>query len=107
MKISDVGAKDADFQMAEALVRWERDGGAPAALGSAPNDKLVPQNGPEAVFGEAAALQGLRLERHDNGGENSVYRLLRADQVPMSAVALEFKLSLDDVETILMNRSPS
>ena len=107
MKISDVGAKEADFQMAEALVRWERDGGAPAAVSSAPNDKLATQNGREAVFGEAAALQGLRLERQDNGGTNLVYRLLRADQVPTSAVALEFKLSLDDVETILMNRSPS
>ena len=107
MKISNVRAKDADFQMAEALVRWERDGGAPAAVGSPPNYELAPKNGREAAFGEAAALQGLRLERHDIGSANSVYRLLRADQVTTSAEALEFKLSLDDVETILMNRSPS
>lgn len=57
----------------------------------------------EAVFAKLAARQGLRLERHKDNDVMAAYRLVPVDGVRTQTTEPEFKLSFEDVETILMN----
>jgi len=98
---------NAAVQMAEALARWERDGGAHAkSTTDQPGVWPCPTDA-ELIWADVAKRQGMLLERSD---ENSVanYRLVLQDGGPLPGMeTASFKLTLDDVETILMSRSPA
>ena len=96
---------NAAVQMAEALARWERDGGAHAkSTTDQPGVWPCPTDA-ELIWADVAKRQGILLERSDeNGGAN--YRLVLQAPLPDTETA-SFKLTLDDVETILMSRSPA
>ena len=60
----------------------------------------------EAVFSDAAIQQGMILERRDDNGAVN-YRLVPRDTRLRLNDAGVFKLTLEDVETILMNSNPA
>jgi hypothetical protein len=107
MKALKTASENAAGQMTEALARWERDGGAHAkTMTGRPVDGPVPL-GIESVLADVAKRQGMLLERSgDNGAAD--YRLVPQDHALLPGTeSTSFKLTLDDVETILMNGSPA
>jgi hypothetical protein len=98
---------NATVEMAEALARWERDGGAHAKVTTGRTaDWPVPTDA-ESILADVATRQGMLLERSDENGAAN-YRLVLQDDAPRPSMdPASFKLTLDDVETILMSRSPA
>lgn len=91
--------------MLKALARWEQDGGAHGNAMQTRPPAGQPPLAEDAVWAEIALQQGMRLERCDRGGAN--YRLVVQGAVPPQHEVAGFKLTLDDVETILMNSNPA
>ena len=91
-----------DLQMSEALARWDRDGGAPAqGRVQTRNDFSVRSTG-EAVLTSVAAEQGLMLDCRRDTLTKTSYRLRDRRHALSENNDLDFKLTLEDIETILM-----
>jgi hypothetical protein len=106
--ISSQALRQNALEMADALARWERDGGAQAP--QAPHVRDVPdlRQSEERVLRTFAALQGLDLEHSRDAGARPFYRLTEHGHPGISAPErrhgrADFKLAYEDVATILMN----
>jgi hypothetical protein len=96
----------ATVQMSEALARWERDGGALAKTTLAHPAEGTDPSSTETLLAEVALRLGMVLQRCDD--ESAVhYRLVTLTDAPTLSEASNFRLTLDDVETVLMNRNPA
>ena len=106
MNEPETASQAATPQMLQALARWEQDGGARASTKQNQPAASLPLLGPASVWAEIALRQGMRLERCDRGAAN--YRLVIQEAVPSQREdPANFKLTLGDVETILMNSNPA
>lgn len=107
MNEREASSRSAAAQMSDALARWERDGGALARAVRGNREDGPDTSTTEAVFSDVAIQQGMLLERReDNGAAN--YRLVpRGETRALLNDRGDFKLTLGDVETILMNRNPA
>ena len=107
MSENDSASQNAAAQTAAALARWERDGGA---IAKATPERLASHADPsetESVLADIALHQGMRLERFDQISVAS-YRLVPLGWIPTGRkTKANFKLTLDDAETILMNSNPA
>ena len=107
MNEREMKSRSAAAQMSDALARWERDGGALARTPVPVRDDQADSSRTEAVFADVAMRQGLILERRDDNGA-ATYRLApRGEAPPAVADPVDFKLTLEDLETVLMNRNPA
>ena len=91
--------------MSDALARWERHGGALARAAPVSREEGADILTTEDVLSDIAIQQGMILERRDDNG-NANYRLVPRGATPLNDAG-DFKLTLEDVETILMNPNPA
>ena len=107
MNETNTKSQIAAAQMSQALARWERDGGALAKSTLTRSSDATAPPGSESALADVAFRQGMLLEGcHEDGATN--YRLVPQGESPSRCEdPASFKLTLNDVETILMNRSPA
>lgn len=95
------------LSMWQALARWEQDGGALARTTLAHPDVVVVPSNKDMLLAEVALREGMLLQRCDENGAAHYRLVARADAQTRGNDALDFALTLDDVETILLNRNPA